>query len=571
MDRDFRINSWLVQPRLNSVFRDGSTVRLEPKLMAVLVCLANHAPEPVSKEELLQAVWPDTFVGEGVLFRSIVELRRVFEDEAKEPRVIQTIAKRGYRLVAGLTLADGKETPVSVEDSIAVLPFVNLSADPENEFFSDGTTEEIISALAHIKNLHVVARTSVFAFKGKQVDLRTIGAQLKVRTILEGSIRRSGDRLRITAQLVNAADGYHLWSETYDREMKDVFAIQEDIAHSIAERLEITLDAGKQTFHRSGTASLQAFKLYTQGRAFFFQRGVRLLSAVECFKKAVNLDPEYALAWSALADAFNMVGFYGLARPDACMPYADDAAQRAVALDPALAEAHISRAMSYLLFDWDRSRAEREFLISLKLKPHHSMARTWYGLFYLNWVAGRFEEAVEHTRTAVQLDPLSAWSRAMHACAYLPHDVGRCLETVDEILKIDPDFFLGPWIKLVAFNMQGRFAEAAEIGELVARMSGRFPWVVCSLARTYAKLGKHRDSEALYMELRWRAKREYVSPTILAWAAWAALRHGEAIQLAHEANSIGDPVLIGAKYWPDFADLREDHRFQEILRSRGWT
>ena len=538
--------------------------------MAVLVCLANHAPEPVSKEELLQAVWPDTFVGEGVLTRSISELRRVFEDEAKEPRVIQTIAKRGYRLVAGLTHADGKETPVSVEDSIAVLPFVNLSADSENEFFSDGTTEEIISALAHIKNLRVVARTSVFAFKGKRVDLRTIGSQLNVRTILEGSIRRSGDHLRITVQLVNAADGYHLWSETYDREMKDVFAIQEDIAHSIAERLEITLDAGKQTFHRSGTASLQAFKLYTQGRAFFFARGVRLLSAVECFKKAVNLDPEYALAWSALADAFSMVGFYGLARPDACMPYADDAAQRAVALDPALAEAHISRAMSHLLFDWDRSRAESEFLIALKLKPHHSFARTWYGLFYLNWVAGRFEEAAEQTRTAVQLDPLSAWSRAMHACAYLPHHVERCLETVNEILKIDPDFFLGRWIKLVAFNLQGRFAEAAEVGELAARMSGRFPWVVCSLARTYGKLGKHTDSEALYMELRWRAKCEYVSPTILAWAAWAALKHDEAIQLAHEANSIGDPVLIGAKYWPDFADLREDHRFQEILRNRGW-
>jgi len=196
-------------------------------------------PNLFQKKSSFKAVWPDTFVGEGVLFRSIVELRRVFEEEAKEPQVIQTIAKRGYRLVAGVTPADGKETPVSVEDSIAVLPFVNLSADPENEFFSDGTTEEIISALAHIKNLHVVARTSVFAFKGKQVDLRTIGGQLKVRTILEGSIRRSGDRLRITAQLVNAADGYHLWSETYDWEMKDVFAIQEDIARSIAERLAV--------------------------------------------------------------------------------------------------------------------------------------------------------------------------------------------------------------------------------------------------------------------------------------------------------------------------------------------
>ena len=182
-----------------------------------------------------------------------------------------------------------------------MLPFLNLSADPENELFADGMSEEIISALAHIKDLHVVARTSSFSFKGKHVDLRMVGQQLNVRTVLEGSVRRSGDRLRITAQLVNAADGYHLWSERYDREMKDVFAIQEEIAKSIAQRLEVTLDSEQQPLFRAGTDNLEAFKFYMQGRSLFFQRGMRLVPSVEYFKKAVTLDPKYGLAWSGLA------------------------------------------------------------------------------------------------------------------------------------------------------------------------------------------------------------------------------------------------------------------------------
>jgi adenylate cyclase len=313
-----------------------------------------------------------------------------------------------------------------------VLPFVNLTADPENEFFCDGTTEEIISALSHIKNLHVVARTSAFAFKGKHVDLRAVGQQLNVRTILEGSIRRSGDHLRVTAQLVNAADGYHLWSERYDREMKDMFAIQEEIANSIAQRLEVTLDSERQPLFRAGTDNLEAFKFYTQGRSLFFQRGVRLLPAIECLKKAVSLDPKYALAWSGLADAHNMVAFYGLARPQQCLTPAKEAAERAIELDSSLAEAHTSLAMCHLLHDRDRTSAERAFSRSLELKPHNALARAWYGVYCLHWVAGRFEDALAETTLAVQIDPLSAYARAMQAVTYIPLDVERCLKAAEE-------------------------------------------------------------------------------------------------------------------------------------------
>src|SRR5215470_10585894 len=298
--------------RAGELRKQGAKIRLQEQPFQILAMLLERPGQVVTREELRNKLWPtDTFVDfDHGLNKAINKLREALGDSAESPRFIETLAKRGYRFLESTATR-------APEPSIAVLPFLNLSADPENEFFCDGTTEEIISALAHIKNLHVVARTSSFSFKGKHVDLRAVGQQLNVRTILEGSIRRSGDHLRVTAQLVNAADGYHLWSERYDREMKDMFAIQEEIADSIAQRLEVSLDSAHQPLLRAGTASLEAFKFYTQGRSLFFQRGARLLPAIECFKKAVTLDPKYALAWSGLADAYNSIGFYGLSKPDA--------------------------------------------------------------------------------------------------------------------------------------------------------------------------------------------------------------------------------------------------------------
>jgi TolB-like protein/Tfp pilus assembly protein PilF len=563
--RRVRFGQFEIDEKTGELRKDGTKIRLQEQPLQILQILLENPGELVTREELRKRVWPtNTFVDfDHGINNAIKRLRESLGDIGETPRYIETLPRRGYRFLHAVATT-------SPEVSIAVLPFLSLSADPENEIFADGMCEEIISSLAQLKNLHVTARTSSFAFKGKHVDLRVIGEQLNVRTVLEGSVRKLGNRLRITAQLVNAADGYHLWSETYDREMKDVFAIQEEIAKSIAQRLEVTLDSEERPLFRAGTDNLEAFKFYTQGRSLFFQRGLRLVPSVEYFKKAVTLDPKYGLAWSGLADAYNMVAFYGLARPEACLPPAKEAAQRAIALDPLLAEAHTSLAMSHLFCDWDRSSAEREFLRSLELKPRNSLARIWYGMFFLHWVAGRFEEGLAQTKEAVQIDPLSAYARAMQAFAYLPIDVERCLEKAQETLQIEPDHFLGRWAQLAAFNLQGRFAEAAEVGELALRMSGRSVWMMGSLARTYAAMGKRADSEALYMELHWRSKREYVDPDVLGWAAFAAGQRDEAIRCEQEAFTIGDPSLIVAKYWPDFAELREDPRFDEILRSRRW-
>jgi tetratricopeptide (TPR) repeat protein len=198
------------------------------------------------------------------------------------------------------------------------------------------------------------------------------------------------------------------------------------------------------------------------------------------------------------------------------------------------------------------------------------MARSWYGLYYLQWIAGRFEEGLEQATQAVQIDPLSAYARAIQAVTYLSIDLNKAIDTAHESLRIDPDFFTGWWTHISALKMQERFAEAAERSEIALRISGRAAWIIMSLAQTYARLGNRANTEALYMELRWRSMREYVQPTILALAACAAGEQDEAIRYVREADSIGDPILVAARYWPDFAELARDPRFQEILIRRGW-
>ncbi len=560
-----RFGSFELDLRAGELRKQGLKIKLQEQPLQILAMLLEHPGQVVTREELRNKLWPaDTFVDfDHSLNKAINKLREALGDSADSPRFIETLAKRGYRFM-------DSSTTTAADASIAVLPFLNLSTDPDNELFADGMSEEIISALTQIKKLHVAARTSSFSFKGKHVDLRVIGEQLNVRTVLEGSVRKVGNHLRITAQLVNAADGYHLWAEGYDREMKDIFEIQEEIARSIARRLEVMLEGEHEPLVRGGTEDLEAFRFYVQGRSLFFQRGPRLSRALECFKQAVAQDRNYALAWAALADTYNLVGFYGLARPEACLPQAKDAAIRAVTLAPSLSETHNSLALSYSFLDWDRSKAEQEFLHALDLNPRNAQARIWYGLFYLEWPEGRFEEGISQGRQAAELDPLWGYGRAILACMCIQGNLDEAVQAAYAALQIEPDSFLARWALLTAFNSQGRFEEAASVGEAALAVSGRFPWMLASLARTYRELGKSADSKALYMELRWRAEREYVSPAVLGWAASAAGEQEEAIRYAREAHTIGDPILIAAKYWPDYALLRKDPRFDEILISRGW-
>ncbi len=455
----------------------------------------------------------------------------------------------------------------SADESVAVLPFLNFSGDSETDLFSDGMTEEIINALTQIKKLHVAARTSSFSFKGKQLDLRVVGERLNVRTVLEGSVRRAGNRLRITAQLVNAADGYHLWSEQYDRELKDIFEVQEEIARSIAGRLKVTLE-GEQPLVKAGTDSIEAYQLYVEGRNLFFQRGLHLRRSLECFRRAVERDTEYAVAWAGLTDAHYMLAFYGLAEPEVCLQPAKAAAERAVALDPSLPEAHSALAM-VRLFHGDYAQSELEFLRSLELNPAGVQARIFYGLYYLLWGAGRIEQGIVQIKRAVDEDPLSSYAKAMLAAAYIgSHNPAAALDSANAALELDPNAFIARWMALTALWQKGDFAKSTEMGEAFLAASGRHAWIVATLAVVYADWGRMADAEALYMELEWRAKREYVQPAMRSCAAFAFDREAAA-RYFMEGYARRDTVMIAVRHWPLFAGMLKQPMFNEIVQRMG--
>jgi len=454
------------------------------------------------------------------------------------------------------------------EASIAVLPFANMSADPENEFFSDGITEEIINALTQIENLRVAARTSAFSFKGKHVDLRIVGERLNVKTVLEGSVRKSGNRVRIMAQLINVADGYHLWSERYDRELKDIFEVQDNIARAIADRLKVSLKAGQRPSMKAGTSNLEAYQFYLKGRELFYRR-LHSRRAAQCFEHAVSRDQQYALAWSGLADASNILGLYGFERPETVMFQAKEAATRAVALDPTLAEAHCSLGCSLLLHDWEWKKAEAEFLRAVELNPRYLQNLAWYGLICLVWTQGRFDEGIAFAKKAAEYDPFSAYALGELSLVY--GHAGRGPEAVqagNAAKELEESFFTY-WVLQHAFHANGQFAEAAAAGELALTLSGRQISTMSAQAMILADWGKTADARAIYSEVLARARRDYMSPTHSAIIASAAEEPEKAMDHLLEAVEIRDPMVTTVKYWPDFARLRKHPRFQEILVRTG--
>jgi TolB-like protein/Tfp pilus assembly protein PilF len=538
--------------------------------------LAQHPGETLSKEQLFQAVWPNIIVTEDVLKRCVAELRRAFDDDARNPHIIETISKRGYRLLApvsALAVATAPASPESaVTDSIVVLPFANMSADPENEYFADGITEEIIDALAQIQGLHVVARSSAFSFKGKFIDLRIVGEQLKVRTVLEGSVRRADNRVRITVQLVSTADGYHLWSERYEREMKDVFAIQEEIAQAIAQRLKITFPWRGKPLVKTSTPNLEAYEAYLKGRALLYKRGPAISRALVCCQRAVDLDPNYACAWAALADCYSLLCWYSLAVPRDFMPKAVEAARRAVALDPSLAEAHSALAFISLLHSWDRAEAEREFALATQLNPKDVQALYWYGFFYLQLSEGRLTEGLEQGKLALASDPLSGTAHAMYALTCnLAGKTAESIEVSRRAVQLDSESFFANWVLQAVLQSSGQFEASVAAGESALAMSGRHPWSMAWLAVALADCGKTGEADSLYFEMQARARREYIAPTSLAIAASAAAREDEVIRYAREAYEIRDPscMTFFSRYSSLSPRFYRDPRFREIIAQMG--
>jgi serine/threonine-protein kinase len=470
---------------------------------------------------------------------------------------------------AALVPHDEAEADGVDADSIAVLPFANMSTDPDTEYFSDGITEEIINALAQLPGLHVASRTSSFCFRGKAIDLVEVGTRLKVANVLEGSVRKAGSQLRVTAQLIKVADGYHLWSERYDREMTDVFAIQDEIGRAIADRLQVGRGTGSALV-TPATANLDAYHLYLKGRYFWAQRGLGLKQAVECFSRALALDPNYALAHAGLADAYTLLTEYGMVPPTVTLPKVREAIQRALELAPDLAEAHCALGELKLVFDWEWPEAERELRRAIELNPRYIAAHYRLALF-LCLVEGRFDEALMHARRAVELDPLAQLPVTQLAGVLI--GAGRYEEALTPLKQATE---LGPPILLtylhlgVVYNQLGRAEEAMAALEVAAAASGRHPSTLAALATSFRALGKSAEVVAIYEELKARARREYVQNATLASAASVAGHMDEAFQLLEQACEDRDSILIYCKRYPAFRLLQGDPRMTQIYHRIGF-
>ncbi|MEE8116154.1 MAG: protein kinase, partial [Gemmatimonadales bacterium] len=476
-----------------------------PSVMAIMAKRLTTTPPMLSS---LRAGVPRGL--DGVLQRAIAIEPDDRFDSAADFRDALAAVERGTP--RGLEAIASSAVPAARPQSIAVLPFTNMSTDPENEYFSDGVTEDVINALTKIPGLRVAARTSAFAFKGKNQDVREIGRQLNVTTVLEGSVRRSANRLRITAQLINAADGYHLWSEQYDRDLDDVFAVQDEISCSIVETLKGELgfsDEGRALV-KPQTRNMEAYEVYLKGRFFWNQRGEGLLRACDLFEQAIEMDPEYAQAYAGLGDTYNLLGWYRARPPEVVFPKARAAAERAIELDDTLAEAYTSLAFEKMCYEWAWRDAERAFVRSLELNPGYATTHHWYAEFLMT--QGRLVEAIDAAERAAQLDPLGLIIKVVVAMAnYFARNYQRCVNICNQTLEMDPAFTPALlWLGLAHLQL-GEHDRAIEVFTLEHDLAPERPTTLAVLGVAHARRGDRAEAEEVRLALQ-AADVGYVSP-----------------------------------------------------------
>jgi len=619
--RFFDFGHFRVDPAERVLLADGQPVSLTPKAFDTLLTLLENSGHVLEKDELLKRVWPDTFVEEGTLVQNISTLRKVLGEAPDGSVYIETIPRRGYRFtgavrktefepgaeenfpsdhivagrravipswimalgIAAVSLATlflareriwPRPDPPPKKIMLAVLPFENLSGDSQQEYFSSGLTEEMITQLGDLEpnRLGVIARTSAMQYKGVKKDTREIGRELGVDYILEGSVRREGDRVRITAQLIQVKDQTHLWARDYDRNLRDILALQSDVAGAIAREIKLKLTSEESARLSSAPAlNPQAYELYLKGRYFWNKRTEDgFVKAIKYFEQAIALDSKYAQPYAGLADAYALLGSMPnreISRGEA-MPKAKAAALKALQLNDSLADAHTSLAFVEMQYEWDWPGSEKEFKRALELNRNYATAHQWYAVWLMS--RGNQDAALDEERRAQEADPLSTIIKT--DTAQLLVYAGRYDEAVQEAkraLEIEPTFLLGHIYLAEAYiGKQDYQAAIAEFQEVLA-INKKDVWATTEIARAYTLAGQRQESEGILRDMLHTSKNRQDLALQLAAVYAAEGENDQAFACLENGYQHREGGLILLNVAPEFQSLHLDPRFDDLARRVG--
>ena len=554
----------------------GEVVPLKPKAFEMLELLVRERGRLIGKDELMERLWPDVVVEESNLSQQIYQVRKVLGMGADGRGYIENVAKRGYRFTAAVEEEEASgdapgeraagEPPSAPLNSLAVLPLANESANPEAEYLSDGITESIINRLSRLSQLRVMARSTVFHYKGQKVTPGEVGRELGVRAVLTGRVLQLGGRLIVRAELVDAADGWQLWGGQYDRRSADILELQEAIAQDVSENLRLKLTGQDQErLHKRHTENAEAYHLFIKARYYLHKRRTEAIQqATEYFQQAIDRDPSYAAAYVGLADSYPLLNLYGALTPQEAYSRAEAAALRALEIDETFAAAHNSLGVIKLFYEWDWEGAEAAFRRSTELKPGYPDAHQRYGMLLV--ARARFAEAAAELERARELDPLSLITKTISGYPfYYARDFGRAAERFREVLEMDPDYSMAHFRLGLTYAQEGMYEEAlAELRRSVELSGDRDS--VAALGYVCGLAGRGAEARATLSELEAREKAGFVSSYDKS-LVHLGLGDMEAslgwLEKAYEERSYW---LIYLRVDPALDPLRTRPRFVELLR-----
>jgi TolB-like protein/Flp pilus assembly protein TadD len=555
-----RFDVYELDMRAAELRKQGALVKLQEQPFQILEILLERPGQVVTREELRRKIWPsDTFVDfDHGINNAIKRLRVALGDSAEKPRYIETVANRGYRFIGTLAASQ-----VRIE-SLAVLPLDNLSGDPEQEYFAEGMTEALINTVAKIGALRVTSRTSAMRYRKTDKNVPEIARELNVDAVVEGTVLRSGDRVRISVQLIDAHADTHLWAESYDRDLRDILALHSEVAQAVAREIQVKLTPHDYAhFAHTHPVDPQAYEDYLKGRYYWNRRPAELGRAIQYFEQAIRKDPAYAAALTGLADCLNSLTAYGIAPQNEGSVKAKQLAQRALEIGHSLAEAHTALGVA-TIYDYDFSTAEREFERAIELDPRYAHAHSMFS-FYLVWT-GRYEEAYAEVQRALRLDPLSSITNAYAGRVYFyGRRYDQAIEQLQKALEMDPKSgsawgVLG-WAQSCKSLHQSAIASLRKACEI---WPGSAP--VAWLGQVYATAGYRDEAQKILDQLQELSKQQYVTQYEVGRIYAALGQKDEAFRRLETAYEQRSNWMVFLKVDPLFDDWRSDPRFQELMR-----